>query len=94
MALRLKTWHRELVGNTTYDRYRECQCDVFTGMLVVCSLLLVWFRMSMNYDSQPVFKPYEMRAAFHPDRDVRQVTCTSLTFTTHCQENNSVYIEC
>lgn len=47
---------------------------LFTGILVVCGLVLVCFRMSMNYGSQPVFKPYEMRAAYHPDIDVRQVT--------------------
>ena len=33
--------------------------------------MMVWFRMSMNYGSQPVFKPYEMQAAFHPERYVR-----------------------
>ena len=42
--------------------------------------LLAWFRMSMNYDSQPIFKPYEMQAAFHPDRSVRQVTHLTLSY--------------
>jgi tetratricopeptide (TPR) repeat protein len=48
------------------------------GFLVVCGVLLVWFRMSMNYDSHPVFKPYEMRAAFHPDRSVRILSFSNI----------------
>ena len=67
--------------HNTMLRLGECMCTIpvhcleFLSIvfLVVCGLLLVWFRMSMNYGSHPVFKPYEMRAAHHPDRTVRQV---------------------
>lgn len=31
----------------------------------------MWFRLSMNYNSQPIFKEEELRAVFHPNRSVR-----------------------
>lgn len=43
----------------------------YTAILGVLGYGLLWFRLSMNYDSEPIFKPEEMRAAFHPNRTVR-----------------------
>ncbi len=44
---------------------------IVIGALIVSGVLLMWFRMSMNYGTDPIFKPEEMRAAFHEDRLVR-----------------------
>ena len=41
------------------------------GVLAVVGVALLWFRLSMNYDSEPIFKPNELRAAYHSDRSVR-----------------------
>ena len=51
-----------------------------TGTLVTAGLLLLWFRLAMNYDSEPIFKPNELRAAYHDNRSVRLVICT---YSTH-----------
>jgi tetratricopeptide (TPR) repeat protein len=48
------------------------------GCLLAAGVCLVWFRVSMNYGSHPVFKPYEMRAAFHSDRSVRMLSFSNL----------------
>ena len=57
-------------------------CVFGVGCLLVTGVSLVWFRMGMNYGSQPIFKPYEMLAAFHPERSVRLATpqqCREMT---------------
>lgn len=46
-------------------------CCCLIGLLVVSGLALMWFRLSMNYHSQPIFKVEELNAAFHPNRSVR-----------------------
>lgn len=33
----------------------------------------MWFRIAMNQGGDPIFKPDEMRAAFHPNRTVRYI---------------------
>ena len=52
------------------NTYAEPVCIVI-GVLIVSGVLLMWFRMSMNFGTDPIFKPEEMRAAFHEDRLVR-----------------------
>lgn len=41
------------------------------GLLIVAGMGMMWFRIYMNYGTSPIFKPEEMRAAFHPNRTVR-----------------------
>jgi len=41
------------------------------GTLLFAGAALMYFRLSLNYGTQPIFKPREMRAAFHEDRVVR-----------------------
>jgi len=46
--------------------------DIYVAVvLTVAGLLLLWFRISMNYGSDPIFKSEELKAAFHPNRSVR-----------------------
>lgn len=46
--------------------------DIYVAVvLTVTGLLLLWFRISMNYGSDPIFKSEELKAAFHPNRSVR-----------------------
>lgn len=40
-------------------------------VLAAAGFVLLQFRFSMNYSSSPIFKPEEMRAAFHPNKTVR-----------------------
>ena len=42
-----------------------------TGCLVLAGGMMMWFRITMNQGSDPIFKPEEMRAAFHSNRLVR-----------------------
>lgn len=44
---------------------------VGAGTLLFAGAALMYFRLSLNYGNQPIFKPREMRAAFHEDRLVR-----------------------
>lgn len=44
------------------------------GVLVISGVGLMWFRLSMNYNSQPIFKEDELRAVFHPNRSVRYIS--------------------
>ena len=46
-------------------------CAISAAVLAAAGYGLLWFRFSMNYDSQPIFKPEEMKAAFHPNKTVR-----------------------
>lgn len=46
-------------------------CIYVAVVLTVAGLLLLWFRISMNYGSDPIFKSEELKAAFHPNRSVR-----------------------
>ena len=38
----------------------------------------MWFRLSMNYDSQPIFKEEELVAAYHPNRTVRILSFSNI----------------
>ena len=44
---------------------------LYAVVLMVSGLLLLWFHISMNYNSDPIFKSEELKAAFHPNRSVR-----------------------
>ena len=44
-------------------------------LLVMVGAVMMWCRIQMNYGSEPIFKPEEMRAAYHPNRTVRFVRC-------------------
>ena len=72
-----KKWQNLSVNISHTKYFLLCLCVLVC--LLVAGVGLVWFRMSMNYRSQPVFKPYEMRAAFHPDRSIRQASHYSNT---------------
>lgn len=55
------------------------------GLLAISGAVLLWFRVSMNHGTDPVFKPEEMRAAFHPERTVRYHACRwNCTFHHNC----------
>ena len=46
--------------------------DIYVAVvLTAAGLLLLWFRITMNYGSDPIFKSEELKAAFHPNRSVR-----------------------
>ncbi|KAL5484578.1 hypothetical protein EMCRGX_G021103 [Ephydatia muelleri] len=48
------------------------------GVVAATTGLLLYFRMSMNYGTQPIFKPEEMKAAFHPDITVRALSFSNI----------------
>lgn len=48
------------------------------GFVATTSAVLLYFRMSMNYGSQPIFKPEEMKAAFHPEFIVRVLSFSNI----------------
>lgn len=48
------------------------------GILVMCGAMLMWFRLSMNYSSSPIFKAEELLAAFHPNRSVRILSFSNI----------------
>jgi tetratricopeptide (TPR) repeat protein len=48
------------------------------GLLGICGGTMMWFRMSMNYGSEPIFKPEEMKAAFHSDKTVRILSFSNI----------------
>jgi len=50
---------------------RYCASHNYAGILAVTGMLLLWFRLTMNYNSEPIFKPYELKAAYHENRSVR-----------------------
>ena len=41
-------------------------------------LTLLWLRLSMNHNSQPIFKEEELKATFHPDRLVRILSFSNI----------------
>lgn len=49
----------------------DCLPCVLTGVLGVSGVALLWFRLSMNHGSEPIFKPQELKASYHEDRSVR-----------------------
>lgn len=51
---------------------------------MILGMLLMWFRMSMNFGSEPIFKPEEMRAAFHEDRVVRLESASFFLLRYNC----------
>lgn len=53
------------------QHWRLYSVFLYAVVLVVSGLLLLWFRISMNYNSDPIFKSEELKAAFHPNRSVR-----------------------
>jgi len=47
-------------------------------MLLAVGVAMMWFRLSMNYNSQPIFKEEELKASFHPNRTVRYASSSCL----------------
>ncbi|XP_065917922.1 protein O-mannosyl-transferase TMTC4-like [Dysidea avara] len=48
------------------------------GTLLFAGAALTYFRLSLNYGTQPIFKPREMRAAFHEDILVRMFSFSNI----------------
>ena len=44
------------------------------------------FRLAMNYGTQPIFKPEELRAAFHHDQLVRCVLYNKICTGALCHD--------
>ena len=53
------------------DRERRGATMMRVAVLAACAAVALRLRLSMNHGTQPIFKPEEMRAAFHDDRLVR-----------------------
>ncbi|XP_062508109.1 protein O-mannosyl-transferase TMTC1-like [Corticium candelabrum] len=43
-------------------------------LTAVCVIVLLYFRLCMNSGTQPIFKPEELRASFHPDQQTRMLS--------------------
>ena len=56
---------------TTYVELCVPLLCVCPGIIAVTGAVLLWLRLSMNYGSEPIFKPQELKAAYHTNRSVR-----------------------
>ncbi|XP_019850995.1 PREDICTED: transmembrane and TPR repeat-containing protein 1-like [Amphimedon queenslandica] len=59
-------------GKERFEIQSDCR-DVIKRLcfIALSGAIMMWFRISMNEGTDPIFKPEEMRAAFHPNRLVR-----------------------
>ena len=62
---------RDCVCQLYYYNYSNSGITVHAGLIALSGAIMMWFRISMNEGADPIFKPEEMRAAFHPNRLVR-----------------------